>query len=245
MENITELNNKVNNTISKDELKIAILTAMDKATTIEELLILRWHFGKTFYAKFSIDKNTLFFENLERISYNNVISNCSLIIEDLINGVSLEQIRDKYNVTREGVKRVAITYFENGNYDERIIDAIIKDDAFTDSSRDRDFLLAKVAFKMFIDDNCNCFKMIHDKFCCPLNIIANYLDILETNKHPLYKQYMELHDERLSKKNSNIGREIMKNKSEEEKNKRNYIATLDSDEILEILSNSFNVKCKS
>ena len=40
MENLTELNNKINNILSKEELQTAILMSIEKSSTIEELLIL-------------------------------------------------------------------------------------------------------------------------------------------------------------------------------------------------------------
>jgi len=40
LENLTELNNKINNILSKEELQTAILMSIEKSSTIEELLIL-------------------------------------------------------------------------------------------------------------------------------------------------------------------------------------------------------------
>ena len=78
-----------------EEVKDKILSAMNNASSIEELLILKWHFEKIFVLKYSNIKNKVLAENIERISYNRALVNSKLIIEYLLNNYSLEQIRDK------------------------------------------------------------------------------------------------------------------------------------------------------
>ena len=80
MENISELENRINSILSKDELQVSILTAMAKVNTIEELLVLKWQFTKYVCTNFSSNKYVIFSENLERISYNNAKSDRSHVV---------------------------------------------------------------------------------------------------------------------------------------------------------------------
>ena len=139
--------------MSVEEVKDKILSAMNNASSIEELLILKWHFEKIFVLKYSNIKNKVLAENIERISYNRALVNSKLIIEYLLNNYSLEQIRDKYDVTRESVKRIVTSYLDSNDYDEMVLEKI---DIFKDpvkEEQDREFITAKAAVMMFIKNN--------------------------------------------------------------------------------------------
>lgn len=239
MENITELNDKINNILSKEELQTFILTAIGNSNTIEELLILNWHFNKVSDTRFSHSIYTLFAENLERISYNNALSNATLIIEDLINGYPLKHIMDKYNTTRQSIKKVVINYLESNNYNDKILDIIPKLNNFIIPEHDREFLMAKVAVKMFVENNCFSLPSIYKKFECLYGITNKYLSILETSNHPLYKQYIKGRDEKIRKVSSMVSREIHRKDNEVKKKKISYVGNLDSKEILDILTNTY------
>ena len=152
--------------MSEDKIKDKILSAMNNASSIEELLVLKWHFEKIFVLKYSNIKNKVLAENIERISYNRVVFNSKLIIEDLLNNYSLEQIRDKYNVTRESIKRIVSYYLDSNDYDEKVLEKI---DTFKDpvkEEQDREFITAKAAVMMFIENKCYSSPLVRAKFNC-------------------------------------------------------------------------------
>lgn len=239
LENISELENRINSILSKDELQVSILTAMEKVNTIEELLVLKWQFTKYVCTNFSSNKYVIFSENLERISYNNALVNETLIIEDLINGASLKQIMDKYNVTRESIKKIIVTHLETDNYDERLLDLISKFETNIIPEHDREFIIAKVAVTMFVESKCFSSTLIYKKFGCTYSSTFKYLNILEATNHPLYKQYIRSRDEYRRKISSDISKETRRKDYEERRNKIDYIKDLDSKGILELLSDPY------
>ncbi len=237
MNNMNELINKISNILSKDELKSAILNAMNNTNRIEELLILYWHFGKYFFLDDIILRNSIFSKNVERISYEKALANRNVLIEDILSNCSLDKIMEKYNITRESIKRVVISYLESKNYDEAILEKIdVLDEHFV-PEHDRAFICAVTAFKIFIDNNCLTIKEIYNKFSCPDSSFRKYLNILETREHSLYKQYSSLSTKYINIKFSNNNQRHQKERIiyNEEISKIN---SLNSKEILEVLSNT-------
>ena len=236
MGNMKELVDRVNSIMTINELKSAILTAMNNANSIEELLILYWHFGKYFKFNNLSIRNNVFAKNVERISYNEALSNSNLIIEDIINDYSLVQIMEKYNVTRESIKRMIISYLESNDYNSAIIEKLSILDENIVPEHDRTFICAVTAFNMFIEHNCLSKREIYRKYNCPENLFSQYKMILENKNHPIYRQYRALQDVNINNKilQSNFKRHM------EEKIIRDReiskIHNLSSEELLEVLS---------
>ena len=224
--------------MNEEEVKDKILSAMNDASSIEELLILKWHFEKIFVLKYSRIKNKVFVENIERISYNRALVNSKLIIEYLLNNYSLEQIRDKYDVTRESVKRIVTSYLDSNDYDEMVLEKI---DIFKDpvkEEQDREFITAKAAVMMFIENKCYSSPLVKAKFNCDNYEYHKYLRILETNNHPLYKEFSSLNIKLISSNST----DICNKRHQKEKTLHDAeiikVKDLNSNEILEILSHA-------
>ncbi len=234
MDNINELYERFNDLLPKEYIYSNFMQIMNNANTIEQLLILKWHFSKIYPFFFFKKKIEPFYKNVERITYTNAISNSNSIITDLINDQSLEQIKDRYNVTTEAIERIVINYLESDNYDERILDKIDLFKQQTIPEHDRGLIIAKKAIQMFIAKKCYVGYKVEKEFACSLKELSKYLKILESAKHPLFTQYMKLNREYIS---ARISKHTDKEKSPEE---NNNILNLDSESILEILSNTSN-----
>lgn len=236
---IKELMQRTDITFSKDELRDLILNAMVNTNTIEELLILKWHLGKAFYPSVIDVKNdnTSFFKNIERISYNNALKNKEYIIEDLLGGISLSKIKDQYNTTREALNRLIINYLNTVNYQEKILSRIeVFNEPFV-PQHDRDFLIAKAAIKMFIDNGCYTSTKAYKKFACPIYQTFKYLNILEVQKHPLYIEYSLLNKKELSTNTTNVDNRTHRKEKEVREKKINKVSSFSYEKILDILTN--------
>ena len=139
MNSLHELSLKIETVLTKKELKKAILSAMDKADSIEELLILKWHFNKSLKKTFCTIKKEIFYKNVERIAYQNALNNNQAIIEDLKNGKAIEKIEDNYNTTASAIKRILINCLENGEDDVlELVPKVVNINILPE--QDRDFL---------------------------------------------------------------------------------------------------------
>ena len=248
MNSLHELSLKIETVLTKKELKKAILSAMDKADSIEELLILKWHFNKSLKKTFCTIKKEIFYKNVERIAYQNALNNNQAIIEDLKNGFAIEEIEDNYNTTASAIKRILINCLENGEDDVlELVPKVVNINILPE--QDRDFLCAKTTINMFIQANTVNIKETKAKFYSPEIDYNNYIAILENRNHPLFFQFQKLNQEHFSKTykirtNMNIEAE------EKRKNKRiAEIIELEPQEIIKILSNvdteEFELFCKA
>ena len=66
-----------------------LLNAMNKASSIEELLDLKWQFTKIFNTRYYTIKASTFYKGVERIAYVNALRNISNIVNDLIKAMTL------------------------------------------------------------------------------------------------------------------------------------------------------------
>ena len=77
---------------NEEKIKNDLLKKMNNATSIEELLDLKWQFTKIFYTRYYTVKALTFYKNVERIAYVNALRNISNIVNDLIKNKSIEEI---------------------------------------------------------------------------------------------------------------------------------------------------------
>ena len=56
----------------------------------------------------------------------NTLRNISNIVTDLVNNISIDEIKDKYNVTLKSIKRMLSLYSKNGIYKNKITEIINK-----------------------------------------------------------------------------------------------------------------------
>ena len=103
-----------------------LLNAMNRASSIEELLDLKWQFTKIFFTRYYNIKISTLNKNVERIAYVNTLRNASNIINDLINNKSIEEIKDEYNTTLKSIKKMFNIYSKNGAYQDRTLEIINK-----------------------------------------------------------------------------------------------------------------------
>ncbi len=248
MNSLQELSLKIETVLTKKELKKAILSAMDKADSIEELLILKWHFNKSLKNTFCTIKKEIFYKNVERIAYQNALNNNQAIIEDLKNGKAIEEIKDNYNTTASAIKRILINYLENGeDYILELVPKVININILPE--QDRDFLCAKTAINMLIRFNTLDLLQAKEKFGVSKAECNNYIVILENKKHPLFYQFQELnqmHLRKTFKTRTDINIEISEKRKQERIKK---IVELKSQEIIKILSDvnaeDFSLFCKA
>lgn len=248
MDNLQSLSKKVEALLTKEELKEAILNAMDKADSIEELLVLKWQFNKIYGTAARNIKKNKFNKNLERITYQNAINNSSLIIEDLKNSKSILEINDKYCTTTSSVERLLINCFEK--LEEEILKLVPKFASIDISpEQDREFLCAKITINMLVETKTATLLQAKKKFGINSQELGNYLNILKLRNHPLIFKFEKLnknHIDETYKARSNMNLE----KKEIKRQKRiAEIFNLESQDIIKILSNvetvEFEMFCKA
>lgn len=235
MNNTVELNNKLNAYLEDEIVGDAFLDAMEKATTVEELLIIKWQ-SKLRGINRSL-RNKCFHKNVERISYNNTLENASSIIYDLINNTSLDSIKDKYNVTTTSIKNLLTTYYLKGEYKDKIT---VNDNLFKkviNPNQERELISARVAIKMFIDNGCYTNKTICSKFGCKTEEYYKYVHILKSKNDPLYKEFEKLNKAYTTNLRTEAKSEYYSKLREVKRKNIENVSTMDSSSILEILSN--------
>lgn len=249
MNSIDELNNNFKNYVDEDSFKKSIVSAINKADTIEELLILKWHYRLVLHPKNNYEKKFNFKKKIESFSNKKALSNTKAIIDDIINDFTLEQIMQKYNITRQSIKKVVIEYLKSNNYNDVILDKldIFKIPIVPD--HDRELVKAVTAINMFINSECCTGRKIQSKFNCSFEEVYRYLAVLETNRHPLYDKYMSLYNKSIALNTSKRDEQYnFKKKAELNKILKSYTA-LNSKEVLNILSrpssNEFKYFCLS
>ena len=234
MNNTVELNNKLNAYLEDEIVGDAFLDAMEKATTVEELLIIKWQ-SKLRGINRSL-RNKCFHKNVERISYNNTLENASSIIYDLINNTSLDSIKDKYNVTTTSIKNLLTTYYLKGEYKDKIT---VNDNLFKkviNPNQERELISARVAIKMFIENKCYSNTTIYSKFNCHAEEYYKYLDILKEKGDPLYKEYKRLNRNHTSNLHAESKIRYYDKKTEERRKEIENISMLDPSSVIELLA---------
>ncbi|HIT37693.1 MAG TPA: hypothetical protein IAB59_04350 [Candidatus Onthousia faecipullorum] len=178
---------------NEESIKNSLLTKMNKASTIEELLDLKWQFTKIFYTRYYNIKLKTFYKNIERIAYVNALRNINNIVDDLINKTSIEDIKDKYNTSFNSIKKMIDIYSRSGTYQNKELNAInnIENIDLADS-HDLDFLCAKTAVGLFIDNNVYNIVDAYNKTHVSKDDYYLYLNLLNDKNHPLHKQYYNI-----------------------------------------------------
>ena len=213
--------------MNKEEVKDKILSAMNDASSIEELLKLKLEFSKIFYTKYYNFKLSTFYKNVERIVFNNAILNRDNIVEELNNGISEVEIADKYNITLLALRNL---FADN------------KQESVT-LNYDLDFICAKVAVRLFLDNEVyNANDALEKKYVNKKDY-SKYIEILKNRNHPLYYEYITKAKEY---KNSSYRDLYIKRNSNKEKliKDANNIDNLNNKELFSILNNPFSFKIK-
>ena len=213
-----------------------LLNAMNRASSIEELLDLKWQFTKIFFTRYYNIKISTLNKNVERIAYVNTLRNASNIINDLINNKSIEEIKDEYNTTLKSIKKMFNIYSKNGAYQDRTLEIINKMNATKENeniNHDLDFLCAKTAVQLFIDNKV--YNDIDAKEKVHVNSIdySFYLNLLKDKKHPLYDKYHNI-----SIQHKSMLYKAFYKKKQDAINKTIEISNYINIELISILSNS-------
>ncbi len=209
-----------------------IIKMMDNASSIEDLLKIKWFFNKRFGSKYYNIKYNAVARNIERISYDTALSNAPSIIGDLLKGSAIESIKDNYNITTEAINRLLILYIENGTYPNKFIHLV---DVVPE--HDREFISAKTAIKLFIDNNVYNIKKIYAEFNCKTEEYNKYLSILKAKNHSLYFLFKKLQKEHNDKSTLEYKIKFYDKNREIKLKTIESVSKLNSKEILEILSN--------
>ena len=213
-----------------------LLNAMNKASSIEELLDLKWQFTKIFNTRYYTIKASTFYKGVERIAYVNALRNISNIVNDLIKNKSIEEIKDEYNTTLKSIKKMFNLYSKNGAYQDRILEIINKMNVMKESEKinhDLDFLCAKTALQLFIDNDVYNTDDAKEKAHVNSTDYSFYLNLLKDKKHPLYDKYHNI-----SIKHKSMLYKAFYRKKQAETNESIEISNYTNRELISILSNS-------
>ena len=213
-----------------------LLNAMNKASSIEELLDLKWQFTKIFNTRYYTIKASTFYKGIERIAYVNALRNISNIVNDLIKNKSIEEIKDEYNTTLKSIKKMFNLYSKNGAYQDRILEIINKMNVMKESEKinhDLDFLCAKTALQLFIDNDVYNADDAKEKAHVNSTDYSSYLNLLKDKKHPLYDKYHNI-----SIKHKSMLYKAFYRKKQAETNESIEISNYTNRELISILSNS-------
>ena len=213
-----------------------IVKAMDNASSIENLLRLKWYFNKKFGSDYHSIKYNAVARNVERISYDVAILNSTSIINELVNGSTIENIKDKYNITTEAINRLLLLYIEKGSYSDKIINRLASPLDIV-PEHDREFICAKSAIKLFMDNNLFNIKSVFSGYNCNIEEYNKYLNILKAKDHPLYFKYKKLQKDFAAKTTYESKAEYRDKKREDKIKTIESVKELDSKEILDVLSN--------
>lgn len=213
-----------------------LLNAMNKASSIEELLDLKWQFTKIFNTRYYTIKASTFYKGIERIAYVNALRNITNIVNDLINNKSIEEIKDKYNTTLKSIKKMFNLYSKNGAYQDRTLEMVNKMNATKEDEKvnhDLDFLCAKTALQLFIDNDVYNADDAKEKAHVNSTDYSSYLNLLKDKKHPLYDKYHNI-----SIKHKSMLYKAFYRKKQAETNESIEISNYTNRELISILSNS-------
>ena len=221
---------------NEEKIKNDLLKKMNNATSIEELLDLKWQFTKIFYTRYYTVKALTFYKNVERIAYVNALRNITNIVNDLINNKSIEEIKDKYNTTLKSIKKMFNLYSNNGAYQDRTLEMVNKMNATKEDEKvnhDLDFLCAKTALQLFIDNDVYNADDAKEKAHVNSTDYSFYLNLLKDKKHPLYDKYHNI-----SIKHKSMLYKAFYRKKQAETNESIEISNYTNRELISILSNS-------
>ena len=227
---------------SDEKIKNDLLNKMNDASSIEELLNLKWQFTKTFGTKYYKIKLSTFYKNVERVAYINTFRNINNIINDLNNNLDIEEIIEKYNITFISLKKVFSIYSKNGTYQEdtlKSINTVLESDVA--KKFDLDILCAKAALKLFIDNNVYNEYDADKKGYTTTKDYLYYLHLLKDKKHPLYYQYNDF----VSNYKSQIHRDNFRKRNDEKIRKQrieNDISNCSTTELVTILNDKSSLK---
>ena len=211
---------------------------LNEATSIEELLILKWKWNKSIlnnqYAIISETCN----KNIERIVNINAQQNKENIVMDLINGSSLNDIKEKYITTTKAIKIIISEYIKSDSYDPKILNIkITANDIYTRDEQDNDFICALTAFKIFFDYGCFTKASIKENFNCSNTDYDKFREILESRNHPLINKVNRIVEQNAKKSIGIASSERHGLTRREKEEKINSYANLTFEEAFTILSN--------
>ncbi len=221
---------------NEEKIKNDLLKKMNNATSIEELLDLKWQFTKIFYTRYYTIKASTFYKGVERIAYVNALRNISNIVNDLIKNKSIEEIKDEYNTTLKSIKKMFNLYSKNGAYQDRTLEMVNKMNATKEDEKvnhDLDFLCAKTALQLFIDNDVYNADDAKEKAHVNSTDYSFYLNLLKDKKHPLYDKYHNI-----SIKHKSMLYKAFYRKKQAETNESIEISNYTNRELISILSNS-------
>lgn len=221
---------------NEEMVKNNLLASMNNASSIEELLDLKWQFTKTFNTKYYNIKASAFYKNVDRLTYINALRNMSNIVNDLINNKNIEEIKDKYNTTLKSIKKMFNVYSKNGTYQDKILKVIKEINSLNVKegiNYDLDFICAKTAVQLFIDNDVYNGNDADKKTHVSTGDYSFYLNLLKGKKHPLYFEYHNISSEHKS-----MLYKVTYRKKQAQKKKDTLISRYTNIELISILSNS-------
>lgn len=218
------------------------ISFVEHANNLEELLMIKWMACGNKDINYS---NNSFMNDTLTMVYRNARDNFNEIVDDLKTGMSLTEVKKKYLITSLDFKKIVKECLNDSTNSDILNISISNKELFIPKKEDIDFILASVAFNIYLKYKCFLTSDIEKKLNCKCSEFTKYLRIIETKDKDVYNHFME-------KRKKEKGEMFSKRSTEAlQCIRENIFENLDnsnSDDILQILSNPkslrFNYFCQ-
>lgn len=225
------------NSIKNNEISFA-----EQANDLEELLMIKWMACGDKDINYS---NNSFMNDTLTMVYRNARGNFNEIVDDLKTGMSLTEVKKKYLITSLDFKEIVKECLNDSTNSDILNISISNKELFTSKKEDIEFILASVAFNIYLKYKCFLTSDIEEKLNCKCSEFTKYLRIVETKDKDVYNRFMGKRKKEKSEIFSKRSTEVLKCTRE---NIFDNLDSSNSDDILQIFSNPkslrFNYFCQ-
>lgn len=217
--------------LKEDKVECNKAAFLEQASSLEELLMIKWITCGNEDSSYSYNS---FYKKARELINKNAIDNFNEIINDLINGMNLNEIKKKYLITSLNFKEVIKQYLRERADSDILNISVSKKELSNSENEDIDFILASTTFNLLFKYNCFLATDIEEKLNCHGTELSKYLRIIETKNKDLYNEYQKAYRKEKSQKLS------MRSALVCAQSKDNILSKLDNlsrDDILNIFNN--------
>ena len=231
-----------------------IILLLERATTKEELLLIKWKYYKyTAYMHKSVEFQEKFNKYFDMLALKEAKNNKKDIVLSLvktykINGDIYKEALNKaeeYNIGIYNILDLLNLLFKSKNFTSKELYIIsnIKQEiehkliiSRNLKEMDTDYVIAKTILNMFLSYGVIELKEFRSKTNCTTSAFDNALNILNNRNHPLYLQYIDIKEKKFKEKVA-FRREIKEDAFQAERRKMiEKITSANGKEICDILS---------
>lgn len=235
-----------------------IILLLERATTKEELLLIKWKYYKyTAYMHKSVEFQEKFNKYFDMLALKEAKNNKKDIVLSLvktykINGDIYKEALNKaeeYNIGIYNILDLLNLLFKSKNFTSKELYIIsnIKQEiehkliiSRNLKEMDTDYVIAKTILNMFLSYGVIELKEFRSKTNCTTSAFDNALNILNNRNHPLYLQYIDIKEKKFKEKVA-FRREIKEDAFQAERRKMiEKITSANGKEICDILSDINN-----